>query len=80
MEQTELHSRQLLNVEISIDPFFLNMKTEISSGNHAKIEIKKRRLYHKTIAAVLLASFLEVSNNKRPHLDNAADNIHQPRK
>ena len=22
MEQTELHSRQLLNVEISIDPFF----------------------------------------------------------
>ena len=41
MEQAELHSRQMVDVEVSIYPFFLNMKTEISSGNHAKAETKR---------------------------------------
>ena len=41
MEQAELHSPQLVNVEVSIYPFFLNMKTEINIGSHAKIETKR---------------------------------------
>ena len=39
MEKTELHSAQLVDVEVFIYPFFLNIETEISRGNHAKIEI-----------------------------------------
>ena len=46
MERTKLHSSQLVNVELSIYPFFLNMKTETSSGSHVKAESKK----NKTIA------------------------------
>ena len=41
MEQAEVHSRQLVDVEVSTYPFLLNMKTEISGGNHAKAETKK---------------------------------------
>ena len=60
MEQEELHSPQLVNVELSIYPFFLNMETEISIGRHAKTETKRGKPYHKTIAAVFLASPFEV--------------------
>ena len=35
MEQAKLRSAQLVVVEVSIYPVFLNMRTEISSGNHA---------------------------------------------
>ena len=34
--ETELHFPQMVDVEWSIYPFFLNMETEISPGNHAK--------------------------------------------
>ena len=79
LEQAELHSPQLVNIEVSIYPFFLNMKTEISSGSHAKAETKRGKPYHKTIAAVLLASLLEVRDNERPNPDDVAHNIHQPK-
>ena len=55
-EQAELHSAQLVDVEVSIYPFFLNMETEISIGNHAKKWHSKRNTYKKTIAAVLPSS------------------------
>ena len=32
MEQAELHSAQLVNVEVSIYPFFLNMETEMTQS------------------------------------------------
>ena len=79
MEQRELHSSQLVNVEKFIYPFFLNMKTEISIGSHAKAEIKKGKPYHKTIAAVFLASLFEVKDNERPNPDDVANNIHRSR-
>ena len=79
MEQTELHSSQLVNVEISIYTFFLNMKTEKSSGSHAKAETKRGKPYHKTISAVFLASLLEARDNERPNPDDVANNIHQRR-
>ena len=44
MEQADLHSPQLVDIEVSIYPFFLNMKTEISSGNHAKSKLKGKTL------------------------------------
>ena len=40
MEQAELHCSQVVNVEVSIYPFFLNTETKISSGSHAKAETK----------------------------------------
>ena len=76
MEQAELHSPQLVNVDVSIYPFFLNMKTEISIGSHAKTETKTGKSYHKTIAAVFLASLFEVRDNERPNSDDVAHNIH----
>ena len=79
MEQAELHSPQLVKVEVSIYPFFLNMKTEISIGSHAKKETNRAKPYHKTIAAVFLASLFEVRDNERPNPDDVAHNIHQPR-
>ena len=79
MEQAELHSPRLVKVEVSIYPFFLNMKTQISSGSHAKTETKKGKHYHKTIAAVFLASLFEARDNERPNPDNVAHNFHQPR-
>ena len=42
MEQAELHSPQLVYIEVSIYPFFLNTKTEISSGTHAKAETTRK--------------------------------------
>ena len=80
MEQTKLHFRQLVDVDVSIYPFLLNMKTEKSSGNHAKAEANRGKPYHKTIAAVFLASLLEVRDNERPNLNYVADNVYQPRK
>ena len=41
MEQAELHSPQLVNIEVFIYPFFLNMKTEISSGSYNEAQTKK---------------------------------------
>ena len=79
MEQMEFHSSQLVNVEVSIYPFYLNMKTEKSSGSHAKAETTRGKPYHKTIAAVFLASILEVKDNERPNPNDVANNIHQPR-
>ena len=79
MEQTELDSSQLVNVELSIYPFFLNMKTQISSGSRAKAETTKGKPYHKTIAAVFLATLLEVRDNQRPNPDDVANNIHKLR-
>ena len=79
MEQAELHSSQLVKVEVSIYPFFLNMKTEINIGSHAKTETKRGKPYHKTIAAVFLASLLEVIDNERPNPNDVAHNIQQPR-
>ena len=79
MEQAELQSSQLVNVEVTIYPFFLNMKTEKSSGSHGKTETKRGKPYHKTIAAVFLASPFEVRDNERPNPDDVAHNIHQPR-
>ena len=79
MEQAELHSPQLVNVEVSIYAFFLNMKTETNIGSHAKTETKRGKPYHKTIAAVFFASLFEVRDNERPNPDDVAHNIHQPR-
>ena len=79
MEQAEIHSPQLVNVEVSIYPFLLNMKTEINIGSHAKTETKRGKPHHKTIAAVFLASLFEVRDNERPNPDDVAHNIHQPR-
>ena len=79
MEQAEPHSPALVNVEVSIYPFFLNMKTEISIGSHANTETKRGKPYHKTIAAVFVASLFEVRDNERPNPDDVAHNIHQPR-
>ena len=79
MEQAELHSSQLVKVEVSICPFFLNMKTEIPSGSHAKTETKRGKPYHKTIAAVVLASLFEVRDSERTNPYNVVQNIHQPR-
>ena len=44
MEQAELHSRQLVNVELSIYLFFLNKRTETSSGIHAKTGTKEKTI------------------------------------
>ena len=79
MEQAELHSPPLVYIEVSIYPFFLNMKTEISIGSHAKTQTKSGKSYHKTIAAVFLASLFEIRDNERPNSDDVAHNIHQPR-
>ena len=79
MEQAELHSSQLVNIEVSIYLFFLNMKTETSSDSDAKAETTKGKPYHKTIAAVFLASLLEVRDYERPNPDDVANNMHQPR-
>ena len=76
MEQAEIHSTQLVNIEVSIYPFFLNKKTEISIGSHAKTETKRGKSYHKTIAAVFLASLFEVTDNERRNSDDVAHNIH----
>ena len=76
MEQAELHSPQLFNIEVSIYPFFLNMKTEISIDSHAKTETKKGKSYHKTIAAVFFASLFKVRDNQRPKPNDVAHNIH----
>ena len=76
MEQAELHSSQLVDIEVSIFPFFLNMKTGISSGSHAKAETKRGKPYHKTIAAVFLASLFQVRDNQRPNTNDVAHNIH----
>ena len=78
-EQAELHSPQLVNVEVSIYPFFPNMKTEISIGSHAKTETKRGKPYHKTIAAVFRTSLFEVRDNERTSPDDVAQNTHQPR-
>ena len=76
MEQTELHSPQLVNVEVSIYPFFVNMKTEISSGSHAKAENKRGKSYHKTIAAVFLASLFKMGDNQLSNPNDVAHNFH----
>ena len=76
MEQAELHSPQLVNVEVSVYPFFLNMKMEISIESHAKIETKKIKSYHETIAAVFLANLYKIRNNQRPNPNDVAHNIH----
>ena len=55
------------------------MKTEISSGSHVEAKAQRGKPYHKTIAAVFLASLLEVRDNKRPNHDDVANNIYQPR-
>ena len=44
MERTKLHSPQLLDVDVSIYPFFLNMETEISRGNYTEIEITGKNI------------------------------------
>ena len=76
MEQAELHSPQLVDIEVSIYPFFLNTKTEISSGSHAKAETTRGKPYHKTIAAVFLASLFQIRDNERPNPNDVAHNIH----
>ena len=76
MEQAGIHSPQLVNIEVSIYPFFQNMKTEISIGSHAKTETKRGKSYQKTIAAVFLASLFEVRDNERPNSHDVAHNIH----
>ena len=76
MEQAEVHSPQLVNIEVSIYPFFLNMKTEISIGSHTKTETKMGKSYHKTIAAVFLASLFEIRDKERPNSDDVAHSIH----
>ena len=58
MEQAEVHSATLVDVEVSNYPFFLNTETEISSGNYAKILKLKLQGRNKTITAVLLPSLL----------------------
>ena len=55
------------------------MKTEISSDSDAKAETTRGKSYHKTLAAVFLASLCEVWDNERPNPDDVANNIHQPR-
>ena len=76
MEQAELQSPQLVNIEVSIYPFFLNIKTELSIDSHAKTETKKGKSYHKTIAAVFFASLFKVRDNQRPNPNDVAHNIH----
>ena len=57
MEQTELHSAQLVDVEVSIYPFFRKMETEKSRGNHATNGIARKQ--HTTRLSLL--SFFLVS-------------------
>ena len=76
MEQAELHSPQLVNIEVSIYPFYLNMKTEISIDSHAKTETKKGKSYHKAIAAVFFTNLFEVRDNEWPNPNDVAHNIH----
>ena len=58
MEQTELHSDQLVNVKVSIYPFLLNKKTRTNMGIIRKGNSKKKP-YHKAISTVLLPSFFK---------------------
>ena len=76
MEQAELLSPQLVNIEVSLYPFFPNMKTEIRIESHAKTETKKGNSYRKTIAAVFFASLFKVRDNQRPNPNDVAHNIH----
>ena len=57
MEQAELHSPQLVDIELSIYSSFLNMKMEISSRSHAKAQTKWENL----ITRLSPLSFLPVS-------------------
>ena len=82
MEQTELHSAQLVDVEVSICPFSPNTEVEIGSDNHVKIESARKihttRLWPLSFFPV---SFMyETRDKEGPHPDYVADNIQQPRK
>ena len=57
MEQAELHSAQMVDVEVTNYLLFLNMGTEISRGNRAKIEATRK--IHTTRLSPL--SFFRVS-------------------
>ena len=76
MEQAELHSPQLVKVGVSIYPFFLNVKTEISIDSHAETETKNGESYHNTIAAVFFASLFKVRDNQWPNPNDFAHTIH----
>ena len=79
MEQAELHSPQLVNVDVSIYPVFLNKTTWINGDNLRKGNWK-RKPHHKTISAILLPSLFQIRYYEWPHTDDVTDNIQESRK
>ena len=80
MQQTELHSRHLIQVEVPVNSLLpKHHRYNNCRYESAPTRSKRGRLYHKTIAIILASRFLQIGDDQWPHTDDVGYNIHKMR-
>ena len=79
MQQTELHSRHLIDVEVPVTSLLLNTTDTINVSTIMHYTIKRGRVYHKTIAVLFASRLFQIGENQWPHCDDVGYNIHNMR-
>ena len=81
MQQTELHSRHLVHVEVPVTSLLLKHNTAqlMRVQTVHQHDQKRGRSHHKTITIVFAPRLLQIGNNQGPNADDVGDNVKKMR-
>ena len=80
MQQTELHSSHLIQVEVPVNSLHLKQnKAQQKRVRKYTNTIKRGRPYHKTIAIICAPRLLQIGDDQWPHADEVGYNINKIR-
>ena len=79
IQQTELHSRQLVHLKKPVNSLLLKHNTEqkIRVRKVHQHDQKRGRPHHKTIAIVFASRLLQIGDNHGPNADDVGDNVYK---
>ena len=77
MQQTELHSRYLVHIEVPVNSLLLKQNTAqwMRVWETAPTRPKRGRTYHKTIPIVFASRLFQVGDNQGPNADDVGNNV-----
>ena len=79
VQQTELHSRHLIQVEVPVNSFFLNITDTINAGTKMHQHNQKKKTLPQDYRRHLCASSFQIGDDQWPHTDDVGYISHKMR-
>ena len=79
MQQTELHARHLVHVEVPVNSLLRKRNTAQLNRvrKQRRCDQTRERPYHKTIPVVFASRFLQIGDNQGPNADDVGNDVDQ---